>query len=181
MKWWVWLLMGLAAVGLLLRIFLGGGSFLGSDEGMNVIPDEDDVEALGRMIASENPRDSLIIQQAIAWTAKNEARRRGISVASLVMPGGVPGPQAGRYCSTVNPSTSVTRGVAFDVLSGKVSDPTGGAVQFDAPATQDALYRAGKVKKTSAQISSDRIADGKELVVVSGVAPTYMRWWRYAA
>src|SRR5205823_1294512 len=93
-----------------------------------VIPDDDDVGALGRMIASENPRDTLVIQQAIAWTAINEAQRRGKSVADLLMPGGVPSGQntGGRYASTRNPATDATRSVAYDVLSGKVSDPTKG-------------------------------------------------------
>jgi hypothetical protein len=151
------------------------------------VPDEDDVEALGRMIASENPRDSYLVQSAIAWTAVNEAARRHMPVSELVMPNGLPGPQAGRYCSTANPSTSGTRDVAFDVLSGKTADPTDGAVQFDAPRTQDALYRQwvtagspGKAKKTADDIAAIRMGEGKELVTLPGVDPGYMRWWRYA-
>jgi hypothetical protein len=174
--------MGVAATGLLWVIFFRGPSVPVS----LTIPDEDDVEALGRMIASENPRDSVLIQQAIAWTAVNYSARLGKSVASVVMPGGIPGPQKGRYASTANPSTDATRAVAFDVLSGAVPDPTGGAIQFDAPATQDALYRrwednpSGKAPKTAAQVAASRLADGKIMVTVPGVSSSYMRWWKYA-
>jgi hypothetical protein len=144
------------------------------------IPSDDDIEALGRMIASENPRDNLAIQQAIAWTAKNEAARRGISVASLVMPNGIPGPQAGRYAATGNPATAATRSVAFDVLSGKVPDPTGGAIQFDAPETQDWLYAHGKVKSNAAMVAANRQKDGKEVSLTLAGRTSSMRFWRYA-
>jgi hypothetical protein len=165
-------------MGLLLKIFMSNGQPMGE----LVIPDEDDVEALGRMIASENntSRDTLLIKQAIAWAAVNMARRDGKSVASLVMPGGVPGHQAGRYASTANPSTTETRSIAFDILSGKVPDPTKGAIQFDAPRTQDALYAQGKVRLDSEGVAANRESEGKEAVYLPGVDPRYMRWWRYA-
>lgn len=147
---------------------------------MLVVPDGDDVEALGRMINSENPRDVRIVQVGIAWTAKNEAARRHISVASLLMPNGLPGPQSGRYASTVNPSSQSSRAIAFDVLSGKEEDPTGGAIQFDAPHTQDLLYAQGRYSKDAAAVAASRMAEGKEVVYLPGVDPNYMRWWRYA-
>jgi len=147
---------------------------------MSTIPDDDDVEAMARMIASENPRDPAIIQQAIGWTARNYAALKGKTVANLLMPGGIPGQQAGRYASTADPATDATRSVAFDVLSGKVSDPTGGAIQFDAPNTQDKLYAAGKVRLDAAGVAASRESEGKEVVYLPGVDPNYMRWWRYA-
>ncbi len=169
-------MLGFAALGLVARVAMTDVI----EPDMQTIPDEDDVEALGRMIASENPRDPLIVQRAIAWTAVNESRRVGKSVANLVMPGGVPGPQRGRYASTANAATSDTREVAFDVLSGKVPDPTGGAIQFDAPSTQDALYARGDAQYDAAGIEARRRADGKVPVYVPGVDPRHMRWWRYA-
>lgn len=176
MRWYLWIILGLAALGLILKIFMSDGRPAGS----LTIPDEDDVEALGRMIASENPRDPVIIQQGIAWAAVNMARRVHKSVADLLMPSGTPGPQAGRYASTANPSTDATRGVAFDVLSGRVSDPTGGAIQFDAPTTQDRLYAAGKVRLDSQGVYDSRTSEGKVPVYLPGVDPKYMRWWRYS-
>lgn len=168
--------MGVIGLGLIIGI-----KMTPSIPNMLTIPDDDDVEALGRMIASENPRDPIIVQRAIAWTARNYAALKGKTVANLLMPGGVPGPQAGRYASTVNPATDETRSVAFDVLSGKVSDPTGGAIQFDAPNTQDALHARDPVKyKTADAIAASRESEGKEVVYLPGVDPNYMRWWRYA-
>jgi len=174
-RWYWWLALGIVALG-----FIIGVKMTSSVPSMLSIPDDDDVEALGRMIASENPRDPIIIQRAIAWTAKNYAALKGKTVANLLMPGGVPGPQAGRYASTANPATGATRAVAFDVLSGKVSDPTGGAIQFDAPDTQDKLYAAGKVRLDAAGVAASRESEGKEVVYLPGVDPNYMRWWRYS-
>ena len=172
----MWIVAGVIGGLVLLKFFTSNGKPMGE----LTIPDEDDVEALGRMIASENPRDPRIIQVAIAWTARNEAARLHKSVASLVMPGGVPGPQVGRYASTVNAATDATRGVAFDVLSGKEPDPTGGAIQFDAPKTQDILYAQGKVRLSATGVAAARKAEGKVPVYLAGVDPNYMRWWRYA-
>ena len=174
MKWYIWVIIGLAAIGLIVKIM--------SDDtpDMFTIPDDDDVEALGRMIASENPNDPVIVWYGIAWAAKNNAARARQSVFKLLEPNGLPAAQAGRYASTANPATDATRAAAFDVLSGKVSDPTGGAVQFDAPSTQDWLFAHGKVSKDAAAVAADRMSDGKEVVYLDGVDPNHMRWWRYS-
>jgi hypothetical protein len=171
-KWWVWLLFGGLAVWLIFSTVLNGREL--------VIPDDDDVEALARMIASEDPNASLIVQQGIAWAAKNEADRRGLSVFDLLEPNGNPGPQTGRYASTVNPSTQITRSIAYDVLSGKTDDPTRGSIQFDNPGTQDKLYAAGKVSKDADDVAAERQSDGKEMVTLPGVPATSIRFWRYA-
>lgn len=180
MKWYLWVIIGFAAIGLIVAIAMNDAN--ASDDGSDLMstPDPNDVEALGRMIASENPNDILLVQQAIAWTALNWANRKGISVAKLLMPNGIPGPQAGRYASTANPSTDATRSVAYDVLSGAVPDPTGGAVQFDAPSTQDWLYAHGKASNDAAMIAASRMSEGKVEVDLPGVDPNHMRWWRYA-
>ncbi len=177
MKLWIWIVIGLAATGLIAAIWFTGPKEL-------MIPDDADVEALGRMIASENPRDSELIQTAIAWTAVNEASRRGKTVADLLMPDGIPSGQntGGRYASTRNPSTDATRSIAYDVLSGQSSDPTGGAIQFDSPRAQRAALarNVSGYSKSPEQVAASRISEGKELVTLSGVDPDYMRWWRYA-
>ncbi len=178
MRWHVWLVLGVLAIGLMFTISMTSST--PSVPSMLVIPDEDDIEALGRMIASENPKDLLIVQRAIAWAARNEAARERKSVADLVMPGGVPGHQKGRYATTINPATTATRLIAFDVLSGKVPDPTGGAIQFDAPHTQDLLFARGDAHHDAAGIYDIRTSEGKVPVYLPGVDPNHMRWWRYA-
>lgn len=174
---WIWVLVGLAATGLIIAIWFSKPMEL-------IIPEEDDVEAMARMIASENPNDSVLIQSAIAWAAKNEAERRGKTVADLLMPNGIPSGQntGGRYASTRNPSTYATRQVAYDVLSGATPDPTGGAIQFDSPRAQRAALarNVSGYSKTPEQVAASRMSEGKELVTLPGVNPDYMRWWRYA-
>jgi len=168
-KWWIWAIVAFSVYALFRVV-----------KGIFIPASEADIEALGRMIISENGNDPEIVQVAIAWTAKNEAKRRKKSIADLVMPGGVPAPQTGRYASTARAATNASREIARKVIKGIVADPTGGAIQFDAPKTQDILYKQGKVTKTAAQIAASRIADGKEMVTVAGVDPGYMRWWRYS-
>ena len=169
MKWWMWAILAVSLYALLRVI---RGAFTPASE--------QDIEALGRRSVSENGRDPEIVQVAVAWTAKNEAKRRKLLVAKLLMPNGLPGPQAGRYASTARAATDTSREIARKVLKGVIADPTNGAIQFDAPGTQDILYKQGKVTKTAAQVAASRMADGKELVTVSGVDPRYMRWWRYS-
>lgn len=178
MRWWIWVLIGIAALGILAKI---GLSVMPASL---TIPDDDDVDALSRMITSENGADKPIVRIAVAWAAKNEAARRGISVAQLVMPTGVPGAQGTPghgYASTSKPASAEDERIAYDVLSGKEPDPTDGAIQFDAPRTQRVLHARDPVKyKTPEQVAENRIKEGKELVTIPGIDPDYMRWWRYA-
>lgn len=177
MRWWIWVLLGIAALGILAKI---GLSVMPASL---TIPDDDDLEALSRMITSENGADKRIVRIAVAWAAKNEAARRGISVAQLVMPTGVPGDQGSPghgYASTARAASAEDEGIAYDVLSGKEADPTGGAIQFDAPRTQRVLHNRNPSKyKTPEEVAANRIREGKELVTIPGIDPDYMRWWRY--
>lgn len=181
MRWYWWLGFGALAIGLLFLISSSDLTVKIGDVSIESIPEDDDIEAMGRMIASETyPNDPLLAKQGVAWAARNEAGRVGKTVASLLMPGGVPGTQSGRYASTASAGTSSSKAIAFDVLSGKTPDPTGGAIQFDAPETQDKLYAAGKVRLDANGVAASRESDGKEVsLTVPGTRSSY-RFWRYA-
>lgn len=106
-----------------------------------------EVEALARVIASEagGRRYSLDEQRAIAWTVRNRAAHRRITIARLVC-----SPECGPCCrgrpfSSRLPATDATRAIAADVLAAPAKDdPTGGALAFFEPALQDALVAEGR-------------------------------------
>lgn len=139
--------------------------------------DANDVEALARMLASENPHEADFVQVALAWSAVNMAGRRNRSVYLLLAPDGRFGPQTGRYASTVNEATDKFRSIAKGVLMGVYPDPTGGAIQFDNPSTQDWLYEHGKASKDAARVASDRVGEGRTLFVLPGISPDHLRFW----
>jgi len=113
--------------------------------------------ALARMLASEEASANTTTKASIAWVAVNEARRRGVSVSSLLLrdngPGdGLFGEQRGRYASTRTDPYMGDLDVAQPVLSGEVEDLTGGAIHFYRPGLQDKLFALGKTSKNAAQI-----------------------------
>lgn len=138
---------------------------------------DSDVEALARMLASEHPREADFVQVALAWTAKNMADRRGLTVFKLLAPDGKFGSQSGRYASTVNPANDRFRAIARSVLDGSVADPTPGAIQFDAPDTQDWLYEHGKVRLDAAGVAASRTSEGRRLFELPGISPDTLRFW----
>jgi hypothetical protein len=115
--------------------------------------------ALSRMLASEEATSSAATKIAIAWVAVNEARRRGVTAAALLLadrgPGdGHFGEQRGRYASTRADSYEGDLQIASDVLEGRVADITSGAVHFYRPKLQDQLYAKGKTSKTAADVAA---------------------------
>lgn len=137
----------------------------------------DDVEALARMLASEDPTQPDNVQIALAWTAVNMATRKGKSAFELLAPDGKYGPQSGRYAATGNPATDRFRSIARAVLDGSVEDPTPGAIQFDHPATQDWLFEHGKVRLDAAGVAAERVSDGRKVFFLPGVSPDHLRFW----
>ncbi len=146
-----------------------------------------DVEALARMAVKEAGAGEKA-QIAVMWATRNMARRRGESISALLLRGrtrsgvatssdGKFGAQnTGKYASTVLPSTAASRARAEKVMAGTVPDPTGGAVQFDAPSAQDKLKAAGVAgyDKSAEDIASDR-SKSEVAVMVPGVSN--IRFW----
>lgn len=115
----------------------------------------DEAEALARVVTSEANGYSEVERTAIAWTVRNRARKRGVSVARLVC-----SPSCGPCCngrpfSSAREATNVNRVLARRVLDAPTSDdPTRGATSFFEPRVQDQLvaqHRAG-YRFTSAQL-----------------------------
>lgn len=137
-----------------------------------------DVEALARMLASEDPSQPDFVQVALAWTAVNMANRKGKTVFQLLEPDGVlGGGQTGKYASTANPATDHFRAIARSVLDGSVEDPTPGAIQFDHPSTQDWLFEHGKVRLDAAGVAASRTSEGRSVFFLDGVSPDHLRFW----
>ena len=156
--------------------------------------------ALARQIASEEGNSSTSVQALVAHATKNEAARRGISIASLLTQastkyaaqhtvdhGGRFGTQkdlevlvtnaqgddvhpSDRYASTATDPYEGHAAIAAGVLSGAIPDLTGGANQFDRPSGESDPDRVAQ-KRTDA---------GSELVTglddVQGIGD--LRFWR---
>jgi hypothetical protein len=153
----------------------------------------DSVYALASMMVSEAGAKNEAAQIAVGWAIRNQAEKRGDSVFRLLTRAGrndpatrefVPheshgfyGPQnvGPRWASTRKPPTARTLELASKVLTGELDDPTGGAVQFDAPEAQDSLL--GKVTgyvKSAATVARER-SQGSDMVMIPGVDS--IRFW----
>lgn len=146
-----------------------------------------DVEALARMAVSEAGGKETA-QIAVAWAARNQAKRRGESVSALLLRGRTKSGQpsssdgkfgaqnTGKYASTRIPATAQSRKVATGVMAGTIKDPTGGATQWDAPSAQNALVAAGAAgySQDADQVAASR-SQTSTLVMVSGVSN--IRFW----
>jgi len=147
-----------------------------------------DSYALARMIASEHGRDSTEVKIAIAHVALNYAVRVGRSISSLLLRANHPqhtgyfGTQrdidedsphyneSDRYASTALDPYAGELEIATGVLVGTFPDPTGGAIQFDAPP-------AFKSPEAAARTAANRIAEGRIQVFPDGIDPEKLRFW----
>ena len=125
-----------------------------------------DVEALGRVIASEAGERfaTLAEQRAIAWTTRNRAHKRGVSIARLVCAPSCGPCCKGRPFSSRQPATEATRALAAAVLAAPPSDdPTGGALAFFEPKLQDQLVAQGHpgYRRTAAALRQKWRAEGQ--------------------
>lgn len=146
--------------------------------------------ALARMVASEHPRDSETVQVAICWATRNYAARARLSVWDLLVTRGDADSAnhfarqnaGGKYASTVNDPTQAHVNVAHKVMLAQVPDPTNGATQYDSPKAQRAAAARSVTgyTKSPEQVAADRIRSGSELVVLAGVDPDDLRFWRPA-
>jgi hypothetical protein len=148
------------------------------------------VYCLARATASEEGGEPRLFQQAVACAIVNLARAdfpelgdEDAVVRTVLGTAGAFGRQGtgGRKISSRNAPASSQLALAADVLAGRVADPTGGATQFDSPSGQRwALANDPLTKKTPEQIADQRTAAGYELVVVAGIDPDRLRFWRRA-
>lgn len=142
--------------------------------------------ALARMISSEEGQQDPTTQAAIAWATINTARRRGSSVAALLLrakndrnngyfgsqkdkdPDSANFGHSDRYASTALDPYARDLTVAEQCLDGTLPDLTGGATNYDRPAGEDA-----------AKVAANRLESGLVLVDVPGAAEG-LRFWRPA-
>ena len=152
-----------------------------------------DVYSLARCMEREEGTKAGRI--AVGWATRNEARKEKISVTKLLTRSTIKDKTTGKvsatfgdgfygsqelhkWAATTNPPSAGSIELAKQILAEppKISDPTGGATQWDAPKAQDALHAKKPEKyKTAAEIAAKRQAAGKKLVMVPGVTST--RFW----
>lgn len=105
------------------------------------VADARDVEALARMLASENPTGSRALWIEQCWTQVNSRKRQQSLYARITGNQGF-GPQSKkRPVSTVNEALPVHRAVARLVLLGSAVATWMRAKKFFEPKQQDAMFR----------------------------------------
>ena len=148
-----------------------------------------DVYALASAMQSEESSDAG--RKAVGCAIRNAAKRSRISVAAKLLAAvkkgkrypshGYFGSQEapGKWAATSKPPTAKTLQMAADILANRVSDPTQGAVQWDAPEAQDRRHKEDPqtYPKDSQMVKTARIAAGAREVLVPGVPHT--RFWTY--
>lgn len=148
-----------------------------------------EVLCLARAIVSEEGGQPRLYQQAVGCACVNFARSEfprlsePDAVIQLVLgSAGVFGRQGsgGRRVSSRQAPAALQLELAAEIFAGLVADPTGGATQWDSPAGQRALLAEGDplTKSTPQQIADARMAAGYHLVVVPGIDPDKLRFWR---
>lgn len=137
---------------------------------------------LASMMQSEEKTDRGRL--AVGRASWNAARQDADRLVRKITPEGWLGSQlVNPYASTARPPTARTLQLAQTILEGRVPDFVLGAVQWDAPAAQDAhhaLYlsdpaRYPKYRYSSEDIAERRLAAGMREVWVPGVPAT--RFW----
>lgn len=134
---------------------------LTGDSGIPIVDLE--IEALGRIIASEAGSGTHAEQRAIGWAARN--RFRGKSVYSVEHPWRA---QKGSNppFSSARPASDSHLKLAHEILvSDQSLDPTIGATSFFEPHMQDIFYKAGELARRGE--TGDRIIDGVKLTDIT--------------
>jgi spore germination cell wall hydrolase CwlJ-like protein len=126
---------------------------------------EDEIDALARVITSEADGYSESERLAIAWTVRNRARRKSVSILQLVCSPACGRQGKGRPFSSARRATEANRALARRVLTAPQSeDPTHGATAFFEPKVQDKLVAQGfpGYRLTSADVRSKWKREGQE-------------------
>lgn len=139
--------------------------------------------ALARLGPSEAGNLPPEAQLAVMWATRNRSQARGISVPGILLHATAAGKgyfgkqdQPGRYASTSQDSTAVSRALANAVALAATPDPTGGAQQWDSP--QSYKDWDGSSSARADAVSAARTAAGNELVALPGIATSKIRFWR---
>lgn len=145
---------------------------------------EDDIEALARMFASENPRASRQLHIEQAWT-QIRARKRGQSVYDRITGGAGFGSQeehdpkgrALRPVATTKPATDEFRQLAREILAGKAESAMPGARTFFEPEQQDKAFAVGE-RAREKRSRSEQLSDQEKRLIryVSDSAGIRRRW-----
>lgn len=130
-----------------------------------------DAEALARVITSEAAGYSERERIAVAWTVRNRAHKRGVSIAQLVC-----SPTCGPCCqgrpfSSARAANDANRALARQVLAApQWEDPTHGATAFFEPAMQDRLVAQGHggYRFTSDELRQRWRRDGQRQIATVG-------------
>jgi len=117
-------------------------------------PHPDDVEALGRVLASEAgaARYSRAERVAIGWAVRNRAARNDATVYALLAPLGREQRGSDPPMSTAQLATAADYATAREVLTApKTSDPTHGAGAFFEPDVQTIAVERGRLYRSDPQ------------------------------
>jgi len=89
-------------------------------------PDDEDVYALARVLASEDPHGSETLRTWLAWAVINMANRQGVSVKALVQQntGGYSrqGGKGNWYCATGREARPEDSALAALLIAGQIPD-----------------------------------------------------------
>ncbi len=139
--------------------------------------------ALARLGASEASTLPAEAQLAVMWATRNRAAAMRISIPGLLLHATSTGKgyfgrqsQAGRFASTAQDSTAVTRALGRAVALAVVPDPTGGAQQWDSP--QSYPDWTGTSSARADAVEAARTAAGNFKVLLAGVSESSIRFWR---
>lgn len=142
------------------------------------------VFTLATLLSSEVGEGEDLAKVAVAHAALTYARKKGKSLGEVLTAGdGHYGSQQGRYAATRIPPTVRDIELAEAVLSGKISNPAPGAVQWDSPSAQDKLFadKEAGYETNADTLAQKRESEGKVVVYLPGVDQRYLRLWRKAA
>ena len=148
-----------------------------------------DVYALASAMQTEESSDAGRL--AVGCAIRNAARKQRVSVATKLLSSIKNGKQypshghfgsqeaPGKWAGTSYGPTAKTLQMAADILANRVPDPTHGAVQWDAPETQNAMHKKDpKTYPLDAEgVRTKRIANHAKEIWVPGVPHT--RFWTY--
>ena len=131
--------------------------------GSGIDANDNEVEALARVIASEAGSGTDAEKKAIGWTVRNRFRNKSIYASEFPWRS-----QKGSNppFASARPATEASRALARQILAADQSeDPTGGATSFFEPRMQDAFAKAGAMARAGE--TGDRVIDGVKITDIT--------------